>query len=612
MTETKLARLKHLVGCTGWRLAAREPGFYPPSLDPKEYLSYYSRIFDFVEVGLPATYRFPLARWARDTPEGFRFAIRIPRQAADGGSLGHFLEGLKDIEEKVLAVVLQTPPELGLADGKEWLEKVLTSCKYHGYSAAVEFSHQSWFHDAGYSMLKRHCAALYWDADRRGTPHAEVTADFIYLRLGTTDRLREWVNKASAEALGDRRIETVAIAAPSPSLANAALRVLGTPEKEYAGPLPAPTPVLKDGPWIGRMVACVDLNAFYPSCEELREPLLTGRPHAVIMTDQPAGSITKGVVSSCSYAARKYGVRSAMPLSKALSLCPELVLRPVDMSYYKQVSEKIMAVIAQFADIMEQASIDEAYLDCTRKAEGASPRQYALRIKCAVKEQCGLLCSVGMAPSKSCAKVASDFRKPDGVTVIHPERVQDFLAPLEVGRISGIGPKTRQELKRMGVETIGQLASCDVQKLASRFGRNGTWMWKVATGADDEQVIPFDDYVSISTEHSLELHARGKDEVVAHLNSLVDEIYRRVTKRGYLFRTVGVKIVRSDFSTETREVSFQSPQSQSEAIAYAIPQLVEKFSFSGRPIRKVGLKVTNLVPTRGMEAQKTIMDFFST
>lgn len=586
-------------------------GFYPPSLDPNEYLSYYSRIFDFVEIGLPATYRFSLVRWAHETPEGFRFAIRIPRQAAGDGGIGHFLEGLKGIEKKVLAVVLQTPQSTELADGKEWLEKMLAACTYHGYSVAVKFSYPSWFQDAGYSILRRHGAALCWDAGMHGTPHAEVTADLIYLRLGG-NRLLEWVKKAKAEALDDRRIETVAIAAPSPALANAALRALDMSEKKYAGYIPAPALIFNEPQWNGgRMLVCVDLNAFYPSCEELCDPSLAGRPHAVIMTDQPAGGITKGVVSSCSYAAREYGIRSAMPLSKALALYPNLVLRPVNMHYYKRVSQKVMAVLAQFADAIEQASIDEAYLDCTRKAEGASPRQYALRIKRAVKEQCGLLCSVGIAPSKSCAKVASDFRKPDGLTIVYPEKVKDFLAPLEVSRISGIGPKTQQELKRMGVETIGQLASCDVQKMVSKFGRNGAWMWKVAIGVDDEPIVPRDDYVSISTERSLESHARGKDEVIAHLNGLVDEMHRRVAKRGYLFRTVGVKIVRSDFSIETREVSFQSPQSQREEIVSAIPQLVDRFSFTGPPVRKVGLKATNLVSAKSTDTQRTIMDFVS-
>ena len=600
--------MRHFVGCTTWRFAARQSGFYPPSLDPKDYLSYYSRVFDFAEVGLPATYRFSLARWARETPEGFRFAIRIPRQSADDGSLGHFLEGLRDVEEKVFAVVLQTPPGMELANGKEWAEETLATCSYHGYSAAIEFSHPSWFQDAGYGILRRHGVALCWDAGRRGRPHAEVTADFIYLRLGG-DRWREWVEKAEAETLDDKRIDAVAIAASDPVLANAALEALGLAQNKYAGSLPAPAPVLGEGPWTGRMVACVDLNAYYPSCEELREPSLAGRPHAVIMTDQPEGNITRGVVSSCSYAARKYGVRSAMPLARALALCPDLVLRPVDMHYYKQASQKVMAVLAQFADVIEQASIDEAYLDCTKKAADTSPRQYALRIKRAVKEQCSLLCSVGVAPSKSCAKVASDFKKPDGTTVVYPERVQDFLAPLEVGRISGVGPKTQRELKKIGVETIRQLASCDVQKLVSRFGRNGAWMWKVATGADDEPVVRRDDYVSISTEHSLEVHARAKDEVVAHLNGLVDEIYNRVAKRGYLFRTVGVKIVRADFATEMREVSFQSLQSQKEPIASAIPPLVDRFSFTGRAVRKVGLKVTNLVPARSLKAQRTIRDY---
>ncbi len=577
-------------------------------MDPKEYLSYYSRVFNFAEVGLPATYSFSLAQWARGTPEGFRFALRIPRQATDKDTLGGFLEALKNVEEKILAVILETPQNVELASGKEWLERVLAACAYHGYSAIVDFLHPSWFQDAGYNILRRHGSALCWDASKRDTPHAEVTADLIYLRLGGEEWHR-WVEKAKAEALVDRRIETVAIVTPSPAKANAAMRVLGEPEKKYAMQMPTPIPMFKECPWTGKMIICVDLNAFYPSCEELREPLLAGSPHAVIMTDQPAGNITKGVVSSCSYAARKYGVRSAMPLSKALSLCPNLALRPVDMYYYKQVSQKVMAILANFADVIEQASIDEAYIDCTRKIEDTSPYQYALRIKRAVKEYAGLFCSIGIAPCKSCAKVASDFRKPDGITVVYPEKIQGFLAPLEVGRISGIGPKTQQELKKMGIETIGQLASCDVQKLVSRFGRNGAWMWKVATGADEEPVIPRDDYVSISTEHSLEVHARRKDEVLGHLNALVDEIHRRVAKRGYFFRTVAVKVVRADFSTETREVSFQSLQLQKEAIVSVIPQLADRLSFTGLPVRKVGLKVTNLVPIKSVDAQRTMMDF---
>lgn len=470
--------MRYLVGCAGWRLGVRGTGFYPESLDPKEQLMYYSRVFGVVEVGLPAAYRFSLKRWAADTSQDFRFMVRAPRQAAEDGAIGTFLEGLHDIEEKVLAVIVQTPAGVGLADGREWLENLLGRCAYHGYSTIVDFSHSSWFQDMGYAILKKNGALPYWSNGRQGPLQAAVTSDLICLRLASQDGWQAWVQKAREEAEGDRRMEAVSTIADSPALANAVLRFLGLAEKKHQGPMHAPAPARVPGRWKGRAVACVDLNAFYSSCEELREPLLKGRSHAVIMTDQPLGGITKGVVSSCSYEARRFGVRSAMPLARALSLCPDLVLRPVDIGYYKQVSEKVMDVLAAFADVLEQGSIDEAFLDCTaRLLENTNPEEYATRIKKAVREQCGLAASVGIAPTKSAAKIASDFRKPDGMTIVYPDKLQDYLAPLEVGRISGIGPKTQQELKRLGIETVGQLASYDVQKLLSRFGRNGLWMW---------------------------------------------------------------------------------------------------------------------------------------
>ena len=451
------------------------PGFYPQSLDPKGQLVFYLKVFDLVEVDLPATYQFSLRRWAADTPKNFRFVVKVPRQATKAGALGTFLEGFRDVEEKVLAVAIQTPGGMDLAEGREWLEGLLGTCTYHGYSALLDFSHPSWFDDLAYGIMKKASASLYWSNARQGTPQTPITSDTICLRHAARDGWKEWVEKAKDEAAGDKRVEAVAIVADSPSLANAALKVLGLPEKKYSVPLPSPAPVQMPNTWTGRAVACLDLNAFYPSCEELREPSLRGRPHAVIMTDQPVDRITKGVVSSCSYEARRFGVKSAMSLSRALSLCLDLVLRPVDIAYYKQVSDRVMEVLAAFADTLEQASIDEAFLDCTAKMGRTRPEEYASQIKKAIREKCGLLASVGIAPSKSAAKIASDFKKPDGATVLYPDRLQDFLAPLEVGRVSGIGPKT-QELKRLGIETLGQLAAYDAQKLSSRFGRNGLWM----------------------------------------------------------------------------------------------------------------------------------------
>ncbi|HVX03048.1 MAG TPA: DNA polymerase IV [Nitrososphaera sp.] len=617
--------MKHFVGCAGWRFG----NFYPQAIAPREHLSHYSRVFDVVEIGVPAIYEHSFWRWAQETPESFRFVVRLPEQATaeegeEGGRLGNLLEALRPIEEKTLAVVVKTPQSLALQDGHRLLERTLGTCTYHGYSAVIDFSHPSWFQDTTYNILRKYGAAVYWrigNIDESGRQHqqqqAEITCDFIFLRLaGDVGNWKAELEEALREAEEDSMVDMAIIVADTPGAANAALRHLGLPERKYSGPLPAPAPLIPVPKWSdgSRVILCVDLNAFYPSCEELREPALKGRPHAVIMTDQPKGKITRGVVSSCSYEARRFGVRSAMPLARALALCPEMDLRPVDIAYYKQVSEKVMEVLFGFADVVEQTSIDEAFLDCTAKIIGnndsaKSPYEYALSIKRAVKEKCDLSVSIGVAPSKSAAKLASDFKKPDGVTVVYPDRLQDFFAPLEVGRISGIGPKTQQELKKIGITKIGQLAACDVQKLTSRFGnKNGLWMWQVATGADSAPVVPREDHVSISTEHSLEEYAKDRKEVLAELTALCDELYDRVAGHGYLFRTVGAKIVRADFSIETREMSYQSPQQRRESILAAIPQLVERFDID-RPIRKVGLRVTNLSHRGRQESQRTLLDF---
>lgn len=596
---------RYFVGCSGWRYGSWVSGFYPPALNPQDYLAYYSRVFDLASVSVQAQ-SHALKRWASETPEGFRFIVRVPRQATNCELLGQFLEGLAAIEEKVLAVVLQVPASIKLLEGREWLDKLLGTCVYHGYSAAIEFGSASWMQDITYNLLRRHGAAIMWSDRHR---NAVVTSDFICLHLsGGNDQA--WIEKVKEQAEQDQ-LEFASIFVDSPDRANNVQKMLGMEERKYAGPLPAPA--LADEPWASRIVMCVDLNAFYPSCEELREPALVGKPHAAIMTDQK-DRITKGVVSSCSYEARKFGIRSAMPLARALALCPDLVLTPVDIPYYQQVSEKVMGVIEKFADVLEQASIDEAFLDCTKSA-AADPYGHAAMMKMAIKEQCGLRVSIGVASSKSIAKIASDYKKPDGLTVVHPSRIGTFLAPLEVGRISGIGPKTQQTLKKIGIETIGQLAGCDVQKLTDRFGRNGLWMWRVANGSDDEVVQPRDEHISLSTEHTLDEFTRDRDRIFVYLSELVDEIYDRLVRRGYMFRTVGVKLVRSDFTIETRETSFRELQAKGESISSVIEQLLARFSLdvSAPGVRKVGLRVTNLVSMHEEESQirmqKTIFDY---
>lgn len=368
--------------------------------------------------------------------------------------------------------------------------------------------------------------------------------------------------------------------------------------------------------WIGKVIMCVDLNAFYPSCEELRDPDLKGKPHAVIMTDQKDKEITKGVVSSCSYGARRYGVNSAMPLSKAKLLCPDLILRPVNISYYSEVSKGVMKTLAEFADVLEQSSIDEAFLDCTLRNGHGAPEDLAMKIKDRIKDKCGLLCSIGVTSTKSSAKIASDYKKPDGLTVVYPYNLAKFLEPLEVNKVAGIGPKTHERLKEMGIDTLGQLAKADVKKLVEKFGVNGQWMWDVANGRDEELVIPRGDHISISTETTLDRHTGNKAKIVEMLYDLVDEIFERAKRSDYLFRTIGVKLVRADFTIETRETSYENFQTTRESVSSVIETLADRFSYldDKPPIRKVGLKLSHLIKAhqyeRSKELQKIIPDYF--
>jgi DNA polymerase IV (DinB-like DNA polymerase) len=425
--------------------------------------------------------------------------------------------------------------------------------------------------------------------------------------------------------------------------------------------------------WIHkRVVVHVDLNSFYPSCEELRLQLLVGKPHAVIMTHEEQGRITKGVVASCSYEAKKLGVKSAMPLTAALKACPDLILNRVDIPYYAAISEKVMNALHDCSDILEQTSIDEAFLDCSDKIDALvahndkaidvvdsgvgvrhskrncdsvsnlsySPviEDFAISIKNKVKIECGLLTSVGVAPTKSIAKIASDFRKPDGLTIVPPAAVPNFLENLEVERISGIGTITKKLLKHMGIDTIGQLARADVQTLVHRFGNKyGIRMWKIARGLDEEPVRPRGEHVSLSTEYTLSEFTKDQQRLLVHFNALTDELFARIQRKGFRFRTVGIKLVHADFVVETRERSYLRYQDTRQSISSTIPVLLQKFystqrqegqaaddmmenrpSYSGTelnvnvPIRKIGIKISNLILNRGAGrdvCQSSIVDY---
>jgi len=386
--------------------------------------------------------------------------------------------------------------------------------------------------------------------------------------------------------------------------------------------------------WRGKAILHVDINSFYSSCEEIKDPSLKGKPHAVIMTPQDNNSITKGAVTTCSYEAKKLGIKSAMPLYKALELCPNLILHSVDKKFYEKISNEVMKILEDYADIFEQASIDEAYLDCTIKISNINitVEEYAQEIKKSIKEKCGgLSTSIGIAPTKSAAKIASDYQKPDGLTILHFNALKDFLSRLDVETISGIGIKTQKILKeQMNIKTIGQLSNTDVQLLIERFGKKiGTWMWQVANGLDNEPVLPRENHISLSNECTLEFVTADKEIIKQALYELIDELYERIKNNKYQFRTVGIKLMRTDFSIETREKSYIKYQSEKKSIESIIEEILGKFNLEDNdlivpskkikntkflPIRKVGLKVSNLTTIEKSSKdkeykQKTLLDY---
>jgi DNA polymerase IV (DinB-like DNA polymerase) len=622
--------LKYYIGCKWWRNRKWSgDAFFPPNLDRKDYLTYYSKVFDLVELDLSKSTdsdsynnklhddRLLFKKWVTDTPHNFRFTIKLPRYIIeDAYKVDDFLEALEPLKQKVLAVIIESPPPIKLTlanGGREWLDDIVRTCTYHDYSVACEFNHSSWFQDLTYNLLHKHKAAIVWSNFSSRYSNLIVTADFLYLRMNGNEQ--KWIEKVKEKELElngvGKALDFAIVVVDSPAKGNHILRLLDLPAK-------------RDGhsQWFGKVIMHVDLDSFFPSCEELRDPTLKGKPHAVIMTDETKDNITRGAVASCSYEARKHGVRSAMSLFTARQLCPQLILSPVDKSYYQQISEKVMNLIEGYADVLEQASIDEAYMDCTKKIANTQVdiKEYAAKIKDTIRQQCGgLLSSIGVAPTKSTAKIASDFKKPDGLTIIYPNQLQNFLENLEVYKIAGIGPKTRQALKdEMSIQTIGQLAKCDVQKLMYRFGKKvGLWMWQVANGTDSDIVAPREDNISISTEETLGRSTGDKKKILERLDGLVDEVYDRVRRHGYEFRTVGVKLVRSDFYIETREVSFSNSRNDRESIASVLEGLVDRFSFNNNNnnttivFRKVGIKVSNLtrMEKKKPAEQKTLLDY---
>jgi len=372
--------------------------------------------------------------------------------------------------------------------------------------------------------------------------------------------------------------------------------------------LPSPDPA--------RRIAHLDMDAFFASVELLRYPELKGLPVVIGGRAQPPALqadgtrrfarlgdyVGRGVITTSTYEARKFGVFSAMGMMKAAQLAPQAILLPVDFAAYRDCSRRFKQAVAQVAPCIEDRGIDEIYIDLSGHPEPDD--QIARRIKEAVRQATGLSCSIAVAPNKLLAKVGSDLDKPDGLTLLSMKDLPGRIWPLPVRKINGIGPKAGARLVSLGIETIGQLAQASLAMLQGQFGPTyAGWLLRVANGIDDRQVVTHSEPKSVSRETTFErdLHVqRDKARLSEVFRRLCTQVAADLDRKGYQGRTIGIKLRYDDFRTVTRDITLPSDTADAAAIHRAAGQCLKRVPLTHR-IRLLGVRVSGLRPARGAD-----------
>ena len=352
-----------------------------------------------------------------------------------------------------------------------------------------------------------------------------------------------------------------------------------------------------------RVIFHIDMDHFYTAVEEREHPKFRGKP--VIVGADPKDGKGRGVVSTSNYEARAIGIRSGMPISRAWKLCPEAIYLKPNFPLYKKSSNAIMEIARKYADKFEQWGIDEAFLDVSRKVtDSAEAKSLARQIKTEIKEKEHLTCSIGIGPNKLVAKVASDFEKPDGLTLVNNDKVEEFLAPLPVRKLLWVGRKTEAKLKKMGVNTIGDLAQYNPVRLVEAFGVIGTQMNLMARGIDGSEVETRNEVKSISKETTFEKDIEDSEVIMQAMDELAISVAKKAEEQKLFFKTVTIKVRYENFETHTQSKTLAYQINHHKDLQKTSRGLLKAHLRINRKIRLIGIRVSNFV--KG-EKQKTLV-----
>ncbi len=351
-----------------------------------------------------------------------------------------------------------------------------------------------------------------------------------------------------------------------------------------------------------RVIFHIDMDHFYTAVETRERPELAGKP--VVVGADPKGGEGRGVVATSNYEARKAGIRSGMPISRAWKLCPESVYLPPNFPLYIRVSNEIMTIARGYAERFEQWGIDEAFLDVSDKVKDyAEAETLAKKLKQEIFSKEHLTASIGVGPTKLIAKVASDYQKPNGLTVVKAEDAEKFLHPLPVRKLLWVGRKTEAKLKELGVNTIGDLANFDPSVLTDAFGVAGTQMYLMAHGVDRSEVQERSEVKSISHETTFEKDTSDAQPVLEALDAMAQEVSKEAASQKLFFKTVTIKVRYENFETHTRSKTLQFITNRPQDLRKTARELLAQYLRVDRKIRLIGVRVSNFVST---EKQQTL------